>query len=372
MEVDWTDFLFSEASKYVGRKRILVRFGKQEREIIVKPGSELITVEIHPMLSLEQQSALDMRYLRNVDSGAAVEFVRETGSPYKSIQNDELENFGVYELVVSDLRASRISSLPAEVIENVRKEFTEYDPFSQGFATLESIEKHFAVKLESDRVSNEAKRLTADELDYFLTQRAEQYDAQMRQFRAMDINSDDRVSLEEYLIKASNNVEKYIDVNFKITCGTKEYPLRYRMNSEVKLSELKLLVGGHSPIHQQFWRYLHLMCRTDNNFSVVFLDRDKTNKDAFVLKVVKLRDGHIYEMVREDLRQTASKLLSVEQIEDARRRFDAIDHDRSGIIEVKDAEALFAKKSQDAMEKAYKELAGEPEKLEYSAFRLNF
>ena len=182
----------------------------------------------------------------------------------------------------------------------------------------------------------------------------------MRQFRAMDINSDERVSLEEYLVKASTNVEKYVDVRFRISCNGVEHAMNYRLNAEIRLSELKLLVGGHSPIHQQFWRYLHLMNRSDNNFSVVFLDREKTaaagkDKDGgsaggskpeqYVLKVVKLRDGHVYEMVREDMRQTAVKLLSEEQIDDARRRFDAIDHDRAGVIEVKDAEALFAKKS---------------------------
>ena len=144
--------------RYVGRKRILIRFGALEREVIVKPGSELITVEIHPLLSLEQQvcaaariaphcsavvflswlvrlhcsqGALDMRYLRDIESGATIEFVREGGSPYKSIQNERLANFGVYDVIVSDLRAARLASLPPEVVDNVTREFAEFDPHGQ-------------------------------------------------------------------------------------------------------------------------------------------------------------------------------------------------------------------------------------------------
>ena len=49
--------------RYVGRKRILIRFGALEREVIVKPGSELITVEIHPLLSLEQQVRIGAHFL---------------------------------------------------------------------------------------------------------------------------------------------------------------------------------------------------------------------------------------------------------------------------------------------------------------------
>ena len=116
-----------------------------------------------------------------------MEFLRESGSPYKSIQNDQLENFGVYEIVVAYMRATRIAARPAEVIDNVQREFAEFDPTGQGFATLEALEAHFAAKLQADRHSPETKRLTADELDYFMQQRQEQYDAQMRLFRQMDM-----------------------------------------------------------------------------------------------------------------------------------------------------------------------------------------
>jgi hypothetical protein len=76
------------------------------------------------------------------------------------------------------------------------------------------------------------------------------------------------------------------------------------------------LSGEQNPIHQQFWRYLHFMCRTNDQNTVVFFDQVTTmsgtanntnNKDAsgnnnsnatskveYVLKVSKLKDGHTY------------------------------------------------------------------------------
>jgi hypothetical protein len=48
-------------------------------------------------------------------------------------------------------------------------------PQPQGFVTLVQLEAHFSRRLQEDRRSQDSGGLTADELDYYLTQQKHMY-----------------------------------------------------------------------------------------------------------------------------------------------------------------------------------------------------
>ena len=97
--------------------------------------------------------------------------------------------------------------------------------------------------------------------------------------------------------------------------------------------------------------------------NAILFERDLFSS-SFVLPVVKLKNNGRYEYVREDLRQIALSMLSKEGLYDARSEFDSIDSNHNGFIDLKEAEFLFAKKSEDAMNRAYRSFPDDIEKLE--------
>ena len=88
--LNWNDFLLSEVTKYIGRKKITLYFGFAVRTLTLKPNADLISVELTSIMNNEQMAALEIQGVADKADGKFLPFETDRTTGYKIIKNKNL------------------------------------------------------------------------------------------------------------------------------------------------------------------------------------------------------------------------------------------------------------------------------------------